>query len=77
LGFYGCEIETAAQLPLNSQLLLQLKIGETQLTFKGTRREKDIAGSDTWIEFTHVRRGDRAILVGLIARLSSRKKDAI
>jgi hypothetical protein len=73
MGFYGCEIETTAQLPLNSPLLLHLKIGETQLTVKGTRCEKHIAG--TWIEFTHIRRGDRAILVGLIARLSGGKKE--
>jgi hypothetical protein len=72
MGFSGCEIETATQLPLNIPLLLHLKIGEAQLTVKGTRREKDIA-SCTWIDFTHIRRGDRAILVGLIARLSGEK----
>ncbi|MGA8539691.1 MAG: MEDS domain-containing protein [Terriglobales bacterium] len=73
IGFSGCELETAVRLPLNSPLVLQLHIGETQLTIKGTRREKDIAG--TWIEFTHIRRGDRTILQGLIPRLS--KKDAM
>jgi hypothetical protein len=71
MGFSECEIETAAQLPLNSPLLLHLKIGEAQLTVKGARCEKHTAG--TWIEFTHIRRGDRATLVGLIARLSAGK----
>lgn len=71
LGFSGCEIETDARLALNSPLLLQLKIGETQLTVKGTRRESN---ARTWIEFTHVRRGDRAILVGLISQLSVQKR---
>jgi MEDS: MEthanogen/methylotroph, DcmR Sensory domain len=73
LGFSGCELETAVRLPLNSPLVLHLNVGETQLTIKGVRREKDIAG--TWIEFTHIRRGDRTILQSLIARLS--KKDAM
>jgi len=75
IGFSGCELETAARLPLNSPLVLQLHIGETELTVKGARREKDIAGA--WIEFTHIRRGDRTILQGLMARLSSGKKDAM
>ena len=70
MSLSGCEIE-AAQLPLNSPLLLQLNIGETELTVKGARRAKDIAGH--WIEFTHIRRGDRLILEGLIARLSAAK----
>ena len=77
MGLSGCEIVSAAPLPLNSPILLHLKIGETELTVKGTRREKDIAGSGTSIEFTHIRRGDRAILVGLIAQLSSGKKEAL
>lgn len=75
LGLSGCELESAVRLPLNSPLVLHLHIGETQLTVKGTRRERDIAGS--WIEFTHIRRGDRTILQGLIARLSSGKKDVV
>ena len=75
MGLSGCELESAARLPFNSPLLLHLQIGETQLTVKGTRREKDIAGA--WIEFTHIRRGDRTILQGLIERLSSGKRDAI
>ena len=70
MSLSGCEIE-ATQLPLNTSVLLQLNIGETELTVKGTRREKDIAGH--WIEFTHIRRGDRLILEGLIARLSAAK----
>jgi len=73
IGFSGCEIESDARLPLNRPLLLHLKIGETQLTVKGNRRERDIAGGGTAIGFTHIRRGDRAILVGLIARLSAGK----
>jgi hypothetical protein len=75
MGLSGCRLESAARLPLNSPLLVHLKIGETQLTVKGTRRERDIAG--TWIDFTHIRRGDRAILEGLIARLSSGKRETI
>ena len=75
MGLSGCELESATRLPLNSPLVLHLHIGETQLTVKGTRREKDIAGA--WIEFTHIRRGDRAILQGLIARLSGGKRDAV
>ena len=73
MGFSGCEIETDARLLLNRPLLLHLKIGETQLTVKGTRREKEI-GAGTSIVFTHIRRGDRATLVGLIAQLSSGKR---
>jgi hypothetical protein len=73
VGFSGCEIETDARLLLNRPLLLHLKIGETQLTVRGARREKDI-GAGTSIEFTHIRRGDRATLVGLIALLSAGKR---
>lgn len=74
MGFTGCEIEIATRLPLNSTLLLQLRIGETQLTVKGIQREKDVAGAGTSIGFTHIRRGDRANLVGLIAQLSAGKR---
>ena len=76
MGLSGCQLESAARLPLNSPLVLHLHIGETQVTVKGARRERDIA-SGTWIEFTHIRRGDRLILEGLIARLSGGKRDAI
>jgi hypothetical protein len=76
MGFSGCEIETATRLPLNGPLLLQLRVGETQLTVKGARREKDIVGAGTSIEFTHIRRGDRANLVGLIALLSAGKRSS-
>ncbi len=75
MGLSGCQLEIDARLPLNSPLVLHLKIGGTQLTVKGARREKEIAGA--WIEFTHIRRGDRAILEGLSARLSAGKGEAI
>jgi hypothetical protein len=74
LGLDGCQIESSVPLPLNTVLLLHLHIGEIQLTVKGIRHEKDVA-SGAWIELTHIRRGDRLILEGLIARLGAGKTD--
>ena len=51
-----------------------LHVGETQLTAKGILREKD-AASGGWVEFTHIRRGDRRALQSLIARLPGRTTD--
>jgi hypothetical protein len=58
-------------LPFDRPLLLQLTIGDAQLTVKGSRCRSDLPRT-VRIEFTHIRRGDRAILEGLIRRLSMR-----
>ncbi|MGA7928894.1 MAG: MEDS domain-containing protein [Candidatus Sulfotelmatobacter sp.] len=53
-----------------------MRIGETQLTVKGIIREED-AASGAWVEFTHIRRGDRRILQSLVVQLSRWKKGEI
>jgi len=56
-------------LVFKDELLLQVQIDEAYLTFKGVVRERSCA----WIDFWHIRRGDRQILRALIARLSARE----
>jgi hypothetical protein len=69
IDWLGCRLE-GDRLPLDRPLLLQLSIGETQLTVKGNRCRNDQA-STARIEFTQIRRGDRPVLEGLIRRLSA------
>ena len=76
IGLSRCRIECATPLLRNCQLLFQLRIGETQLTIKGILHEEDVA-SGAWVEFTHIRRGDRRILQSLVVQLSRWKKDEI
>ena len=74
IGLSGCGIENTGDLPSSSHLLLQVEVEETQLTFKGIRHEWN-AVSGAWIEFTHIRRGDRRSLEALIICLSRRKEE--
>jgi hypothetical protein len=76
IGLSGCRLDRAEQLPLNNQVLLQVRIGETQLTLKGMRREKDVA-LGVRVEFTHIRRGDHRVLQHLVIQLSRRTRDEI
>lgn len=69
IGWSGVELDLDGRLLFKDELLLQVKIDEAYLTFKGAAREHSCA----WIEFRHIRRGDRQILRALIARLSARK----
>ncbi len=70
IGLSGCRLD-GEHLPFDTPLLLQLFIGEAQLTVKG-RCQNDPA-SAARIEFTHIRRGDRPVLEALVSRLSKRK----
>jgi hypothetical protein len=67
ISWSGVELDIGGGLLFQGELLLQVQIDEAYLTFKGAVREH----SCTWIEFRHIRRGDRQILKALIARLSS------
>ena len=69
IDWSGCRLDGDG-LPFDRPLLLQLSIGETQLTVKGKRCRNDQA-STVRIEFTQIRRGDRHLLEGLIRRLSA------
>ena len=69
IDWSGCRLEGDG-LPFDRPLLLQLSIGETQLTLKGYRCRND-RPSTARIEFTQIRRGDRHLLEGLIRRLSA------
>ena len=64
----GCRLEGDG-LPVDRPLLLQLSIGEVQITGKGSRSR-----NDQRIVFTHIRRGDHHLLEGLISRLSLGKR---
>jgi hypothetical protein len=68
IDWSGCRLEGDG-LPFDRPLLLQLSIGDTQLTVKGNRCRNDQA-STVRIEFTQIRRGDRHLLEGLIHRLA-------
>jgi hypothetical protein len=69
VGLSGCRLDGDG-LPFDHPLLLQLLIGEAQITVKGSRCRNDQAR----IEFTHIRRGDHHLLEGLISGLSIGKR---
>ena len=70
IGWSGIELNLdGRELLSKDELLLQVQIDEAYLTFKGAVREHSCA----WIDFRHIRRGDRRILRALIARLSARE----
>jgi hypothetical protein len=64
----GCRLDGDG-LPVDRPLVLQLAIGEVQITVKGSRSR-----NDQRIVFTHIRRGDHHLLEGLISRLSVGKR---
>jgi hypothetical protein len=71
ISLTACRLDAAGPR-IQGALLLQIQAQETRVTVKGIARAKEHeAGS--WIDFTHIRRGDRRELQALIARLFGRK----
>lgn len=76
IGLSGCQLGSAEQLLMNSQLLLEIHIGETSMTFKGVLRQAGVA-LGVRVEFTHIRRGDYRVLQSLVVQLSRGKRDGV
>ena len=70
LGFARCQLEPARDVP-RDPILLELHVDGMELTVKGKACEQQ-PGPGTWIEFTHIRRGDHYPLQALLKRLRSR-----
>lgn len=71
IGLSGAELNVDG-LPFNDVVLLQMQIGDTNLTVKGVMRVQDGA-SRKLVEFWQIRRGDRRVLQRLVAQLSTPK----
>lgn len=68
----GCRLEGDGLL-FDRPLVLQISIGDVQLTLKGSRCRNDSARTAR-IEFSYIRRGDRPVLEALISRLAIGKR---
>jgi hypothetical protein len=71
IGSSGAELN-GENLPLNEVVLLQIKIGEANLTVKAVIGAQDETSCKA-VEFLQIRRGDRRVLQHLVQRLSTGK----
>jgi hypothetical protein len=71
IAWSGAELDGEG-LPLNEVVLLQIKIGEANLTVKATICAQD-GTSRKSVEFLQIRRGDRRVLQHLVEQLSTGK----
>jgi hypothetical protein len=72
ISLAACRVEAVAGPWIKLALLLQILTEDTQVTVKGIASAKEQEAGN-WVEFTHIRRGDRWELQALIARLSGQK----
>ncbi|MBV9343103.1 MAG: PilZ domain-containing protein [Acidobacteria bacterium] len=72
IGLGECQLEPAQDVPRNRSLLLELHLDEIEVTVKGRAYERE-SSPGTWIEFTHIRRGDHHVLQALTKRLADNK----
>jgi hypothetical protein len=72
IGLSGAELHGEG-LPLNDSVLLQVQIGDANLTVRGVICAQDNTSRKS-VEFSQIRRGDRRVLQHLVGQLSILKR---